>query len=81
MIHDALVCRELVELVTDWLEGALPEPRRAEVEEHLAICPGCVAYVDQMRATTRVLRQVDREPVPGETRQQLLDAFRAWRDR
>nr|MBA3304102.1 zf-HC2 domain-containing protein [Acidimicrobiia bacterium] len=49
MIHQSLVCRDLVEVVSDWLDGALSAAERAEVEEHLAICPGCVAYVEQLR--------------------------------
>ena len=76
---DGMVCRELVELVTDWLEGALDEPRRAAVEEHLAICPGCVAYVSQVRTTVRVLQRSPAEPVESAGREQVLAAFRRWR--
>ncbi|MDQ3146496.1 MAG: anti-sigma factor [Actinomycetota bacterium] len=79
MIHQSLVCRDLVEVVSDWLDGALSAAERAEVEEHLAICPGCVAYVEQLRTTTRLLRHVGDEPMPPETRDRLLAAFRAWR--
>jgi anti-sigma factor RsiW len=81
-VADPLVCRQLVELVTDWLEDALGETQRAEVEEHLAICPGCVAYVGQLRATTRALGRLGAEAptLPSVGRGRLLAAFRAWRD-
>ena len=46
-----LTCREFVELVTDYLEGRMAPADRARFEEHLAICPGCQTYVDQMRET------------------------------
>ena len=50
-----LCCREVVELVTDYLEGALPARTRARVERHLARCRGCAAYVEQMREVVRLL--------------------------
>ena len=50
-----LCCREVVELVTDYLEGALPARTRARVERHLARCRGCAAYVQQMREVVRLL--------------------------
>ena len=59
MIHDPFDCQMLVEVVTDWLEGALPEATRDELELHLATCAGCVAYVEQMRATTSVLGRLE----------------------
>jgi anti-sigma factor RsiW len=48
-------CRELVELVTAYLDGALPADVRAAFEAHLAECPGCAAYLEQMRTTIRIL--------------------------
>ena len=72
-----LPCRELVELVTDYLEGALPPGERARVDAHLAECPGCTEYLEQMRATlalTRAIRELEGRPeVDG-----LLRAFRDW---
>ena len=50
---DEIVCRELVELVTPYLEGALPADERALVDQHLASCDGCQAYLQQMRLTIR----------------------------
>ena len=73
-----IACRELVELVTDYLEGALPAEERARVDAHLEECPGCRAYVAQMEVTLRVVRDtaaLERRPeVAG-----LLAAFRDWK--
>ena len=55
-----IACRELVELVTDYLEGALTPERRALLEQHLAACEGCAAYLDQMRRTVALLRELGR---------------------
>jgi len=54
MSEPDLTCRELVELVTDYLEGALDSTTRRRVDEHLAGCPGCTAYLDEMRVTVEI---------------------------
>ena len=73
-------CRELVELVTDYLEQALAPHERASFEAHLATCTGCRNYVGQIRATARAIEQLpDPEPAP-ELRDSLLDLFRRWRN-
>ena len=74
-----LACRELVELVTDYLEGRLSWRDRRRVERHLAGCDGCSAYVDQMRATLAALGTVTEESLAPEAREALLHAFRDWR--
>ncbi len=71
-------CRELVELVTDYLEGALSEPLRARFEMHLAACLGCAAYLDQMRATLATLGDLAEDGVLSDVRDRLLEAFRTW---
>ncbi len=76
--HD-LTCRELVELVTDYLEDRLAPAERARFERHLEICEGCDAYVEQMRATVATLGRVREDDVPPETRERLLAAFRDWK--
>jgi anti-sigma factor RsiW len=53
-----ITCQELVELVTDYVEGALGEQSRADFEAHLSTCPDCRAYVEQMRLTIRVVREL-----------------------
>lgn len=76
-----LSCQELVELVTDYLEGALPEGDRARFEEHLGRCGGCSAYVDQMRETIRLTGRLAAEDVTPEAERALLEAFRGWNRR
>ena len=76
---DELSCQELVELVTDYLEGALPEHEHVRFDEHLAACEGCHAYVDQMRRTIRTVGALGEETIAPEAREKLLTAFRGWR--
>lgn len=79
---DEVTCREFVELVTDYREGALPEERMELVEEHLVMCDWCKTYLEQMQATVDALPEAaEREPVPEETERVLLSAFREWKAR
>jgi anti-sigma factor RsiW len=78
---DEIVCRELVELVTPYLEDALPADERALVEQHLASCDGCTAYVQQMRLTIRAIGHVSEDAITSRTREDVLAIFRKWRDR
>jgi anti-sigma factor RsiW len=55
---DRLTCQELVELVTDYVEGALDPDERSLFEEHLARCAGCVNYVDQLRRTVELIERL-----------------------
>lgn len=76
---DALdvACRQVVELVTDYLEGALPPQTRAAVERHLGECPHCVDYVEQMRTTAAALRDVPLGSISPAARAELVAAFRS----
>ena len=75
-----LSCQEIVELVTDYLEDALPREERDRFERHLAYCPGCVTYVGQIRETIRVTGQIPREEtLSPELRDGLVEQFRTWR--
>ncbi len=75
-----LSCRELVELVTDYLEGSLPAHERARFEAHLGECEACVAYVEQMRATVRLTQAAGTAgTVPG--MDALMEAFRGYKRR
>jgi len=74
-------CRELVVLITAYLEGSLPEADRQRFEAHLALCPGCEAYLEQMRLTIRLLGALREENLPPTPRQRLLAAFRDWAGR
>ena len=79
MADDDLVCRDVVEVVTDYLEGELaPDDRRA-FERHLAACEGCQAYLEQLRTVIRVAGRPTVAAVPPETMAGLLRAFRDWR--
>jgi anti-sigma factor RsiW len=77
--HDPLVCREFVELVTDYLEGTLPEAERIRFEAHLAECEGCSGYLDDMRRLVGSLHEVAEPPPDPETREALLRAYRDLR--
>jgi anti-sigma-K factor RskA len=74
--NDTLVCRDVVELVTDYLEGAMSADDRRAFEHHLSLCEDCTAYVEQCRRTVDVLGRVQPEPPDDATRTALLDAFR-----
>lgn len=79
MIAERLSCQELVELVTEYLEGALPEEERARFEEHVASCQGCNAYVDQMRTTVVLVGSLSADSLSPEAEAALLHAFRDWK--
>ena len=71
-----LSCQQLVELVTDYLEGVLDPARVEALDAHLAGCDGCDTYVEQMRQTVIALRSLgDGEEISAQTRQAVLDAF------
>jgi anti-sigma factor RsiW len=74
-----LTCQELVELVTDYFEGALSARDRARFERHIDGCEHCTTYLDQMRITIRTLGRLPRETVPPAARDALLDAFHEWK--
>jgi predicted anti-sigma-YlaC factor YlaD len=74
-----LTCKELVELVTDYLEERLPPLERLRFEQHLAGCEGCRNYLDQIRQTIRLLGRLDEDSIPALTREHLLRAFRDWK--
>jgi anti-sigma factor RsiW len=74
-----LTCRELVELVTDYLEGSLPAQERARFEAHLAECDGCAGYLDDMRRLVGSLHEAPEPPPDPATREALLRAFRELR--
>jgi anti-sigma factor RsiW len=76
-----MACRELVEVVTDYLEGTMGAADRARFEAHLAECPYCVNYLDQMRETIAALGGLSEESIGPRAREELLEAFRGWRAR
>ncbi|HEY3079016.1 MAG TPA: zf-HC2 domain-containing protein [Chloroflexota bacterium] len=74
-----LTCAELVALVTEYLEGALPVRERARFEAHLALCRDCRDHLEQMRRTIRLLGRLTEESIPPSSRERLLETFRSWR--
>jgi anti-sigma factor RsiW len=72
-------CQEVVELVTDYLEGAMAPAEVARFEHHLSLCDGCVWYVEQIRMTAEAVGRVGEEDVPPETRDGLVAAFREFK--
>lgn len=74
-----MACREIVELVTDYLEGTLSRSERRRFEEHLAICPYCQEYLEQMRATIRLTGRLEDEDLAPEMREHFAALYRRWR--
>jgi anti-sigma factor RsiW len=79
MSAQELTCKELVELVTDYLEGALTDGDRARFDAHIAGCDGCTRYLAQMKETIRLSGMLTEEQIPADQRETLLGAFRTWR--
>jgi len=73
-----LSCREIVQLATEYLEGALPLQDRLRFERHIAICPPCRSFLAQVRETHRLSGEVTEESLSPEAREALLNAFRDW---
>jgi anti-sigma factor RsiW len=79
MSEQALTCHEVIELLSNYIDGALSPDDRRRVDEHLALCDGCATYLEQMRETIRITGMVTEEQVPEPDKNALLDAFRDWR--
>jgi anti-sigma factor RsiW len=75
-----LVCREVVELVTEYLGGTLPAHDRQRFDQHLATCPPCTAYLEQMKTTLQLAAELGSAGVPAddELAKELGDMFRRW---
>jgi anti-sigma factor RsiW len=75
-----LSCKELVELVTDYLDGAMPDAERARFDEHLSVCPPCVEYVAQIGRTIRAVGATWHDLEPTGQMTELLAVFRDWKN-
>jgi predicted anti-sigma-YlaC factor YlaD len=75
---EAVTCQELVELVTDYLEGSLAPADLRRFEEHLAVCMGCQTYLDQLRTTIEATGTLTLDDLTPEAESELLHAFRTW---
>ena len=78
MPNDRLTCGELLELVTDHLEGALTPPQRLRFERHLVTCYDCVIHLEQLRETIRLTGRLAERGIDPAARDRLLGAFRGW---
>jgi anti-sigma factor RsiW len=74
-----LTCRELVELVSDYLDDELPAAERARFDSHIGGCEACTAYVEQMRITLTVVGSIPPDGISPEAERELLAAFRGWK--
>jgi anti-sigma factor RsiW len=75
-----LSCKELVELVTEYLEGTLPPDRREDFDAHLTECDGCTNYLAEMRQTIRLTGKLSEDDLSLEVKDTLLTLFRDWKD-
>lgn len=71
-------CQELVEVITDYLEGALPERDRVRFEEHLGVCAKCREYMAQFERTIAAVGVIRAEELDPNVRADLVEAFRGW---
>jgi anti-sigma factor RsiW len=78
---EQLSCQELVELVTDYLEGALSPEDTARFEDHIGRCSACSIYLEQIRQTIALTGRLTVDELSPEAEHELLDAFRGWRGR
>lgn len=74
-----VACNELVELVTNYLEGALSPEDTARFEAHIEMCEGCRMYVDQLRDTLTLLGELTPESLSPQAQRDLTAAFRDWK--
>jgi anti-sigma factor RsiW len=75
-----LVCREAVELMSDYVEGALSKHDRVRLEAHLAGCPHCTRYLEQIRATITAAGHIELDELPDQAVDDLVALYRNWRD-
>jgi len=74
-------CRQIVELMTDYLEGALSEADRKRFEAHMTDCDGCTEYLKQLRTTMRLTGRIADQSIPAQLEAELEQAFRDWKSR
>ena len=79
MREQELSCKEVVEVVNDYLEGVMSPPDRERFDAHLSNCDGCTNYLEQMRETIRLTGMLTEDQVPAGQRERLREAFRDWK--
>jgi len=80
MVHDStgLTCKEVVELVTEFLGNTLDPRERVRLEQHLLVCPPCTLHLAQVKTTIDLTAMLRTEAAPGDANQELIDRFRSW---
>jgi anti-sigma factor RsiW len=78
--REGLVCQQVVELVSDYLEGNLSRSDRRRFDAHIRHCPNCTNYLEQMRATIRATGALHPDDLSPEVQREFTDLFRRWRD-
>ena len=79
LLGGKLTCKQVVEAMTDYLEGSLSLGERIRFQMHLGICLGCRNYLRQLKHTIYTLRQLPTEPIPPDVRQELIHRFKNWK--
>ncbi len=74
-----LTCKEIVELVTEYLDGAMPAADRGRFEAHLATCEACMTYLEQMKTTIALSGQLREDALGDDAKRDLVEAFRRWK--
>ena len=74
-----LTCKEVVELVNDYLGGAMSASDRARFEHHLTECDGCTIYLQQMKTTVELSGRLGEDSLTDDAKRDLLEAFRRWK--
>ncbi len=77
--RNELVCQEMVELISDYLEGAMSRKQRRRFERHIAGCEHCAEYLEQMRATIRLTGALRSEDLTPEMEEEFTELYRRWR--
>ena len=75
----SLACRQAVALVTDYLDGALSRADRARLEAHLADCPHCHTYFEQIRTTIALTGRAEPDLLDAQAQDELIALYRSWR--
>ena len=79
LLPSPLVCRDAVELVSDYLDGSLSRRQRRRLEKHLAQCDACTSYLEQMRSTIAASGRVGPEDLPSDVVEGLVNLYRRFR--
>jgi anti-sigma factor RsiW len=75
-----LACQQVIELLTDYLEGTLSRRQTRRLEAHLRDCPNCSNYLEQFRITIRLSSTIEPEDLSSEAVRDLTELYRRWRD-